>query len=198
MEKTLLLKAEPALVERENHLKKELRCFEESNLTEFQEYYRQLLESYRSQHENRINAVEKEYENKYELMKVSLQKKYKDIIDARINLFKEKLNKKSEIISNSLVDNDKSTKKVESLKNQITEKHDELNQKNRQLEFCKKNIKNVLNNFVNLSTLTTRKHNSVTNNILDKQKMFQKYLGLPTEVDLELLNQDDEWPEITI
>lgn len=199
LKKTMLFQVEKSIREREEYLQLEFERFKEQNLTEYEEYYRQIIVSYRLWCENQLDDVKKEREKIYKNTKISLEKKYKEIINTKKIKQQRELIKKSEFsLKSSNVRDLKIQSEKESFNKCIMAKVDELNRKDQQLEFCKDKIKCVLNNYSNSLTLALKHRNSDVSYVLDKQKLFQKYLGQPTAVELEQSSQDEEWPKIGI
>lgn len=191
-EKTMLINIDNFLNEREKNLNLEFRYFKEKNLTDFTEYYQQLITSYSQRHENYIAIIKKKHNEKYENMKTLLRNKHRKTLNlTKINLKKNKLQSKKLNINSKpsvFIDDEKKQIKMESIKKQKTEKLEKLNRINLQLEFYKKKIINVLNNYADIIT-STGKLESNNNFILDKNKMLHKYLSRPTE-NKSQLNQD--------
>lgn len=86
---------------------------------------------------------------------------------------------------------------MESIKKQKAEVLEKLNQTNLQIEFYKRKINNVLNNYADIIS-STEKLDSNINFILDKNKMLHKYLSRPTENESQQLIKDKETSETVI
>lgn len=169
----------------ENNLQKEFEYLKKRALTELKEYYQQLLLSDRLTFERIIDGMQKKHDETYNSTKVSLEKFYKEAVD----LEKMKLREKN-VLEKPKINIKPSVKmynkKKEMLKMQIAEKLEKLNKYNQQLTFLKNVIEIVLNNYTKLVILT-EKSNSAINFILDKEKMYEKYLEYPTAIEIKQL-----------
>lgn len=169
----------------ENDLKKEFEYLKKQAVAELKEYYQQLLLSDRLTFERRINDIQKKHDKIYNRTKLSLEKFYKEALDLEKMKSQEKY-----VLENPEFNIKPSVKmynnKKEMLKIQIAEKLKKLNKYNQQLTFLKNEIEIVLNNYTKLVILT-EKSSSTIHFILDKEKMYEKYLGCPTEIEIEQL-----------
>lgn len=201
IEKMMLMNIDKLLNEREKNLKLEFEYFKEQNLEDFTEYYQQLISSYSQRHENHIANIKKEHNKKYESIKTLLKNKHKTAFNlAKINLKKSKLlSQKLNINSKPsvFIDDEKKQRKLELIKKQKAEKLEKLNRTNLQLEFYKRKINNVLNNYANIVSSTGKLDTNI-NFILDKNKMLHKYLSRPTENESQQLIQVKELSETII
>lgn len=189
-------KFEKFSLKQEKYLNQMFDSFKEQSLADAKENYQNLIMSYNLKFENHLVDVKKEHNKNYENMKNSLKKSYREAFDsAKIKLQMKLLQNKSESVSELSVkrDDDIDRKITESLLKQKTEKLEMLNQKHQELKFCKSKIKSVLNNYSQL-LIMTENLNSSGNYILDKNKMFEKYLSHPTAMELKQLIHDEELP----
>lgn len=169
----------------ENNLKNEFEYLKEQALAELKEYYQKLLLSNRLTFERRIDDMQKKHDKTYNRTKLSLDKFYKEALNLEKIKSQEKyLLEKPEINIKPSVK--MYNNKKETLEIQIAEKLKKLNKYNQQLTFLKNEIEIVLNNYTKLVILT-EKSNSAINFILDKEKMYEKYLGCPTAIEIEQL-----------
>lgn len=197
-EQTMLTSIENMLNAKEKYLKQQFGYFKEHNLAAYAEYYQQLITSYNLRHENHLANIKKEHNEKYKNMKTLLKNKHKEAFDlAKIKFEKIIASEKPNIISESsvFVVDGKRQRKIETIEKQKVEKLEKLNQTNLKLEFYKRNISNVLNNYANIVS-STKKLGSNVNYILDKNKMLHKYLSRPTENELKQLILDEELSEM--
>lgn len=169
----------------ENNLKKNFEYLKEQALAELKEYCQQLLLSDCLTFQRKIDDMQKKYDKTYNRTKLSLDKFYKEAL----NMEKMKAQEKYELEKPEI--NIKPSVKMcnnkkEMLKIQIVEKLKKLNKYNQQLTFLKNEIEIVLNNYTKFVILT-EKSNSTINFILDKEKMYEKYLGCPTAIEIEHL-----------
>lgn len=182
-EKIMLTNIDNFLNTREKKFKLEFGYFKEQNLFDFTEYYQKLITSYSLRRENHITYIKKKHNGKYKNMNTLLKNENKkDFNLAKIKFEKKLLSKELEMSSKPsvFVDDEKKQRKIKLIKNQKTEILEKLNRTNLEIEFYKKKICSVLNNYANIVS-STGKLDSNINYIMDKNKMLHKYLSHPTE-----------------
>lgn len=170
------------------YLIQKFRYIEEKHLEDFNEYYKQLMDSYRSKYECKLYNMMNEYDNDYKKTKKSLEKYYKNELDSvKLNLEKKLLSKKKPIISesSSLISDTLKVKKKKYL-----EKVKQLNQRNLQIQFFEEKIEIVLKNYMKMVNLMEQDSKGTYG--IDEKKLFEKYLGRPKADDFEQLIQDKD------
>lgn len=188
-EKITLKNIEKSLVEREAYLKQEFRFIEEQNLADLNDYYQQLNSAYRCKFKGKLNYLKKEHDENYKKTKISLANKYSEELNLMKLNFENKLfSKNNKIISeiSSLKNDEKKAKETEYL-----EKCKKLMQREEEILFVKETIKNILKNYVKLVNMKEQQ-SSNGNYGIDENKLFEKYLSCPTEVDFEQWIQGNE------
>lgn len=187
MEKIAATNIENSLKATETYLKHEFGYVEEQSILEYKEYYRKLIMYYQFKLNNHFETINKCHEENYETMKNTIMKKNKDEFDLIEIKFLNKLQaQKAQIIPKLSLNQDgkKNKEKNECSVRQKSDKLDELKRNNQRLKFYKAEIKKMLNNYLNAVTSMEKQRFDY---VLNKEKIFQKYLCDPTAVELEQL-----------
>lgn len=173
----------------------EFGYFKEQSIADFQDYYRQLISMYRQRFERHLEDAKREHAEDYEELKQSLQKRNREAYESKKKFFEEKLlviESAFAVDQTPVYNDDIKRKKKEIFEKIKTKKLDTLNRKDRQLNFCKEKIESVLRNYISLVVAAGDGH------LLDKNNLFQKYLGSPTAVELKRVIHEEESPKIAI
>lgn len=195
IEKRATINLNKLITATEKYLNLEFEYVEEQNLSEYKEYYLQLTMYYELKFKNNLDNMKKEHEENYKTVKNRIMVKHKNDFDSvKIKLQNKLQAQRVEVIPKLSVihDGDEKRKKRECFEKQKADKYEELIWSNQQLEYFKEKIKSVLNNYY--SNATTFLEKQRFGYVLDKEKIFQKYLQQcrPTEIELEQSIQDTE------
>jgi len=192
-------KIEKLLIEQEKYLNLIFDSYKGQCLANTKENYQYLMKSHRLEFENYLNDLKKKHKNNYENLKNSLKKSYQKAFNlAQIKLQSKLLQKNKKSVPKLSIEHDDTHKNVTiSFLKQKTEKFEMFYQNDQKLTFCKNKIKSVLNNYSKL-VISMENLNSNKNYILDKEKMFEKYLSFPTTIQLKQLIYNEELPEIAV